>query len=99
MRITVPARPLATQTEASSTASPSGTVPDIDRVARRRRSTVSMRWMVLSPLLATHSPAGPAAIAYGPLPTSIVSDELVRSATLIRETVPSAKLVTHRSSR
>ena len=97
MRITEPDRPLATQTEVSSTARPSG--PSSTSMGSLGVPlVVSMRWMVLSPLLATHSPAGPAAMASGSLPTSMVLHLAGRPATLMRETVPSAKLVTHRSS-
>ena len=96
MCITVPSPPLATQTEASSTTRPSEPTPTSIGWPGKP-DDVSMRWMVLSPLLATQSPAGPAATAYGLLPTWIVSTTWSASM-LIRETVPSAKFVTHTSS-
>jgi hypothetical protein len=54
----------------------------------------SIRWMVLSPLLATQTPLGPLPIAAGWVPTVMVSTTL-SALMLIRVTVPSAKLATH----
>src|SRR4051794_20300062 len=96
MRVTEPARPFATQTDVSSTASPSGPSPtSIGLVVAPL--IVSMRWIVLSPLFATQSPAGPAAIAAGALPTGMLSTTFAATR-LIRAPAPSAKFAPPRSS-
>ena len=88
--------PLATHTECASTARPSGPAPTRTG-GPVAPVTGSMRWIVLSPLLATQTPLGPAAMAAGTLPTGMRLTSELESA-LIRDTLPSPEFATHTSS-
>ena len=93
--LTEPLRPLDTHRVVPSSASPSGPLPTGTALSTRR-VLGSMCCTALSPLLATHTPSGPATTAAGSMPTSILSTTVLLSM-LIRVSVESPA-TTHTSA-